>query len=118
MNIFAYDTRTTSTSQSNALPVTDCPQHLNDTMSYDVAYVGFTIEMDTSITTRLHRVVTLHLFVAGETSQVLSNLCKSSLFSSFWDKFEKTEKKWQSLRHGHGIRTVRRFKTTATQEVA
>ena len=44
------------------------------TMSYDVAYVGFTIEKDKAITTRLRRVVTLHLFVAGETSQVLSNL--------------------------------------------
>ena len=61
-------------------------------MSYDVAYVGFTIEKDKAITTRLRRVVTLHLFVAGETSQVLSNLCKSSLFSSFWDTFERMGK--------------------------
>ena len=30
----------------------------------------------------------------------------------------KNGNKWQSLRHGHGIRRVTRFKTTATQEVA
>ena len=75
MNIFAYDTPTTSTSQSNALPVTTIARRTNETtMSYDVGYVGFTIEKDKAITTRLRRVVTLHLVVARGTSQVLSNL--------------------------------------------
>ena len=43
-------------------------------MSYDVAYVGFTIEKDKAITTRLRRVVALYLVVTRGTAQVLSNL--------------------------------------------
>ena len=75
MNIFTYDTRTISTSWSDALPVTTIARSTNETtMSYDAAYVGFNIEKDKAITTRLRRVVTLNLVVARRTPQVRSNL--------------------------------------------